>query len=143
MEANGAVDGSELKERRLGKAQASLERRKDRLTAACLDEVFSLDRYGTAMKKIEAELSEMERRLGEIDSIRNRGGREAERLQRVESFCSEIALGLKTIDEDGKRRLMELLVERIDVEPDDKLMVHMVIPSEPAKLVQKNLATQV
>ncbi|MCH7641692.1 MAG: recombinase family protein [Chloroflexi bacterium] len=130
LEAKGVSDGAEMEEQRLRSSTKSLERRKDRLTEAYLDEVLDLDRYGAEMKTIEAEVSELDRQLAAIESNRTSSAAEAESLQRVESFCSEVAQGLRTMDDDGKRRLMELLVERIDIEPEDKLKVHMVFPPD-------------
>lgn len=78
------------------------------------------------MKQLEAEIADLDRELARIASARTRGMVETETLQRVEEFCSEVATGLQAIDDDGKRRLMELLVERIDLGHDDKLKVHLV-----------------
>ena len=128
LDAEDVADGSEMEERRLKSVKRSLERRKDRLTAAYTAEVLDLPRYGAGMKKLDAETVDLDRQLARIDSLRARGVLEAKSLQRVEEFRSEVAKGLQTIDDDGKRRLMELLVERIDLEPEDRLKVHMVIP---------------
>jgi len=141
LEAKGVSDGAEMEEQRLRSSTKSLERRKDRLTAAYLDEVLDLDRYGSEMKMIEAEVSELDRQLASIDSTRASSAAESESLQRVESFCSEVAQGLRTMDNDGRRRLMELLVEHIDIEPEDKLKIHMVFPPDAATHEQSKAAT--
>lgn len=124
----------ELKARQgnLREGRAALKRQIDRLTEAYLGEVIPLAEYrrrrGELEKKDEA-LSGQQRQL------------RAQADQRVElagvagsigDFCARVKSGLQGATFEQRRRLVELLIDRVIVTDEEEVEIRYVIPTEPS-----------
>ena len=130
LESTDASSGLELEEKRLQQGLKTVKRRKDRLTDAYQAEVLDLERFGEGMRKLDAQEKETSRQLLNIEKTRKREVDQADALRQLEVFCSRVSTGLDLLDWSGQRQLLELLVERIDLTPDDGIKVQMVIAPE-------------
>jgi hypothetical protein len=95
---------------------------------AYLGEVLDLDQYQSESEMVKTERAEIERQLNHFEQANKQAIQQSETLAGLEDFCSQISSGIDKLDPDGRRRLVELLVEQIDLEPDDKIRIHLVIP---------------
>ena len=128
MNAEKAVDGTELEEKRLKRLLGDIQRRDKRLLAAYLAEALDLDLYKSESESVKIERTEIERQLNRLEHARNQTIQQIEALAGLKDFCGEVSSGIDKLDPDSRRRLVELLVEQIDIEPDDKIRIHLVMP---------------
>ncbi|MDG3007353.1 recombinase family protein [Paludisphaera sp. Pla2] len=113
---------------RLRQGKASLSGQLDRLTEAYLGGVVPLEEYRRRRGELESRqqtLAEQEARLaGESERLDEVVGMAAT----LEAFCGRIAAGLETATFDGKRQLVELLVDRVVV-TGDEVEIRYVLPT--------------
>ncbi|KAJ3064587.1 hypothetical protein HK102_008167 [Quaeritorhiza haematococci] len=113
---------------RLRQGKASLSGQLERLPAAYLGGVVPLEEYRRRRGEMESRrqtLAEQEARLaGESERLDEVVGMAAT----LESFCGRIAAGLETATFDGKRQLVELLVDRVVV-TGDEVEIRYVLPT--------------
>jgi len=128
METENAVDGTKLEAKRLKRMIDDVQRRDKRLLDAYLAEALDLDLYKSESEKVKIERSEIERQLNRLEQLRKQAIQQVEALAGLNDFCGEVSSGIGKLDPDGRRRLVELLVEQIDLERDDKIRIHLVIP---------------
>lgn len=115
---------------RLRQGKASLAQQLERLTEAYLGGVIPLPEYERRNAEIgarDASLAEQERRLsGEADRLNETLGLAAS----LEAFCERVSTGLETATFDQKRRLVELLIDRVVV-TGDEIEIRYVFPTSP------------
>ena len=124
-ETDGDLDGSIKKQLR------ALKRREDRLVEAYSAEAVSLDQLKEAMGKIRAERAELERQLAAAERRRDERESLESSVGRIEEFCRTVGAGLRKLDFDGKRKLLELLVDGIELTGGGRVLVHTVMPPMP------------
>ena len=135
MKTENAVDGTELEAKRLKRMIDDVQRRDKRLLDAYLAEALDLNDYKSESEKVKIERTEIERQLNRVEQTRKHAVQQIETLAGLEDFCNQVSSGIDKLDPDGRRRLVELLVEQIDLEPDDRIRIHLVIPpNSPMKI---------
>lgn len=122
----------ELKARQenLREGQAGLGRQLDRLTEAYLGEVIPLAEYRRRRGDLEQRdqaLAAQERQLeAEVDQRTELAGVTGS----MEDFCGRVRAGLDGATFEQRRRLVELLVDRVIV-TDEEVEIRYVIPTSP------------
>src|SRR5215216_3183553 len=123
----------ELQARRenLRKGQKSLEHQLNRLTEAYLSEVIPLSEY----KRRRGELEQRKDALaGQEQQLRMKVDRQAEvsgMVGSIEEYCQRVGEGLATANFEQKRKLIELLVDRVVV-ANGEVEIRYAIPTGPA-----------
>jgi len=111
----------------LRKAQATLDRQLERLTEAYLAEIVGLDEYKRRRQDLEerhATLVLQEQQLeGQVTHRHELVGM----IQSMEAFCARVAQGLAAATFAQRRQLVELLIDRVVVHPDD-IEIRYVLP---------------
>ena len=129
---SGAWLPQELQARRenLRKGQVALQKQLDRLTEAYLGEVIPLAEYQRRRKDLEQRqkgLTEQELQLThQVDRQKELAGMQAF----VEVFSQRIRTGLENANFDQKRKLVEVLIDRVVVK-DGEVEIRYVIPLTP------------
>jgi site-specific DNA recombinase len=122
----------ELQARRenLRKGQVSIENQIERLTEAYMSGVIPLSEYGRRRIELEQNsrgLEEQRQRLkDQVASQEEVAGLVAS----AEDFCRRVESGLATATFEQKRKLIELLIDRVVV-TDDNVEIRYVIPTSP------------
>ena len=122
----------ELKARRenLRQGRASLGRQLDRLTEAYLAEVIPLAEYQRRRRDLEQRdeaLAAQEQQLAaETDQRMELAGV----ADSIEEFCARVRSGLEGASFEQRRKLVELLVDRVVV-TDEDVEIRYVIPTTP------------
>ena len=128
MSAENAGSGTELEIKRLKRMIDDIRRREKRLLDAYVAEALVLDLYKSESEKVRTGRTEIERQLNHLEHARNQAIQQSAEVAGIKEFCDKISSGIDRLDPDGRRRLVELLVEQIDLESDDKIRIHLVIP---------------
>ena len=115
-------------EKSITRQLAAVKRREDRLVEAYSAEAVTLEQLKESMAKLRAERAELQRELAAIGDRRTRMKSLDASVQRIEEFCRTVGAGLDGLDFDGRRRLLELLVDRIDLAEGGSIVVHTVMP---------------
>ena len=115
----------------LRQGRAALGRQLDRLTEAYLGEVIPLAEYQRRRKDLEQReeaLSSQERRLQ---------GQGRQRMElagvadSIEDFCERVSAGLAEATFEQRRKLVELLIDRVIV-TGEEVEIRYVIPTDPS-----------
>jgi len=120
----------ELQARRasLRKARVGLEQQLERLTAAYLGGVIKLEEYERRRREIEAKAEAFHSQEGELEQQVERRNELGGMVGRVEDYCRRIGEGLAGASFEQKRRLIELLIDRVIV-TETEVEVRYVIPT--------------
>jgi site-specific DNA recombinase len=113
----------ELKARQknLGEGRAALKRQLERLTEAYLGEVIPLAEYRRRRGELERKGEALEGRQRRLTGVAGS----------VEDFCARVRSGLADVTFEQRRRLVELLIDRVIV-TDDEVEIRYVIPTDPS-----------
>ena len=131
LEQENVTDATELEQARLEKGLRDVKKRKDRLTEAYLDEVIELDLFDARMKLLRAEAKETERRLELVTAEMSRTRHQREALDGLNEFSTAVAEGIDSLEFAGRRRILELLVEKVEITENMRsVTVHLVIPPQ-------------
>jgi site-specific DNA recombinase len=123
----------ELQARRenLRRGQVAWQTQLDRLTEAYLNGVIPLAEY-------QRRRSELEKKLQGLEDLENQLTRRVDRhnelaglVTPIEDFCQRIQVGLENANFEQKRKLVELLIDRVIVKDED-VEIRYVIPTSPA-----------
>jgi site-specific DNA recombinase len=123
----------ELQARRenLHHGRASLHHQIDRLTEAYLHNVIPLPEYERRRRELEHKdqaLADQEQQLtGQAERHRELAGL----ATAIEGFCARVQAGLTQATFEQKRRLVELLIDRVVV-TDEEVEIRYVIPTHPS-----------
>jgi site-specific DNA recombinase len=126
----GAWLPQELQARRenLRRGQAALQTQLDRLTDAYLNGIIPLAEYQRRRDDLEGKrqgMEDLEKQLShQVDRRNELAGLSAS----IQAFCDRISLGLENANFDQKRKLVELLVDRVIV-TDGDVEIRYVIPT--------------
>jgi site-specific DNA recombinase len=123
----------ELKARQenLRQGRASLSRQLERLTEAYLGEVIPLAEYQRRRKDIEGRDEALAGQEGQLRGQSQHHMELAGIAGRVEDFCERVRLGLANADFEQRRKLVELLIDRVIVS-DEEVEIRYVIPTDPS-----------
>jgi site-specific DNA recombinase len=120
----------ELQARRenLRRGQVSLEQQLDRLTQAYLSGIIPLIEYQRRRQEIEQRQQSLQNQANQLSSQVNRYHELAGLVNNTKDFCQRIQAGLINATFEQKRKLVELLIDRVVV-IDEKVEIRYVIPT--------------
>ena len=112
----------------LRKARAGLEQQVERLTEAYLGGVIKLEEYERRRREIESRTEAFQSQERELEQQVGRRHELAGAVGRVEDYCRRIEDSLAGAPFEQRRRLVELLIDRVIV-TDAEVEVRYVIPT--------------
>jgi site-specific DNA recombinase len=122
----------ELQGRReaLRKARVSVAHQIERLTEAYLEQVVSLGEYRCRRRELEERQEAMMAQARQLEASRDHQLELGTIAQGIESFCQRVQQGLEQATCEQKRRLVELLIDRVVV-TQENVEIRSVIPTSP------------
>ncbi len=122
----------ELQARRenLRKGRASLAQQLDRLTEAYLQGVIPLSEYERRRRELEQRDRALAEQDGQLSAQTARHKEIAGLAVGIEEFCARVRTGLDNASFDHKRRLVELLIDRVIV-TDTEVEIRYAVPTHP------------
>jgi site-specific DNA recombinase len=122
----------ELQARRenLRRGQVALQNQLDRLTDAYLNGIIPLPEYQRRRTDLEQKHQGLEEQARQIGQQVNRQDELAHLCTSVEGFCCRVQTGLVHATFEQKRKLVELLIDRVVV-TDGEVEIRYVIPTSP------------
>jgi len=123
----------ELQARRenLRKARTAISQQIGRLTDAYLHEVIPLAEYERRRRELEDKDQSIAKQETQLDREAANQTALAVPCVGLEEFCKRIQAGLDNATFEQRRRLVELLIDRVIVN-DEEVEIHYVIPTIPA-----------
>jgi site-specific DNA recombinase len=123
----------ELKARQknLGEGRAALKRQLERLTEAYLGEVIPLAEYRRRRQELERKDEALESQQRQLQAQANQRMELAGVAGSVEDFCAGVRSGLAEATFEQRRRLVELLIDRVIV-TEEEVEIRYVIPTDPS-----------
>ena len=123
----------ELQARRenLRRGQVALQNQLDRLTDAYLNGIIPLPEYQRRRADLEQKRQGLEEQAQQIGQQANRQEELAHLCTSVEGFCGRVQTGLVYATFEQKRKLVELLVDRVVV-TDGDVEIRYVVPTNPS-----------
>jgi len=120
----------ELRARRtsLRKARVSLEQQLERLTEAYMGGVIRLEEYARRRRELEEKTEAFESRERELGQQTDRRAELSGMVSRVEDYCRRVSEALAGASFEQKRRLVELLIDRVIV-TEAEVEIRYVIPT--------------
>jgi site-specific DNA recombinase len=120
----------ELRARRasLRRARVSVEQQLERLTEAYLGGVIRLEEYERRRREIEARAEAFQSQERELEQQVERRNELSGMVGGVEDYCRRVSEGLASATFEQKRRLVELLVDRVIVS-EAEVEIRYVIPT--------------
>jgi site-specific DNA recombinase len=112
----------------LRRGKASLTQQLDRLTEAYLAGVVLLEEYRRRRSDLERRLQVLEQQQCQLVAQVDRRQELAGLSRSIEDFCERIRTGLQQATFDQKRKLVELLIDRVIVS-DGEVEVRYVMPT--------------
>lgn len=120
----------QARRRNLQRACTSLSNQLERLTEAYLAEVMSLQEYQRRRHDLEQRLQSLDQQHHELEAQANHQIELAGLAQHIEDFCRRVQVGLAEATFEHKRKLVELLIDRVVV-TNDTVEIRYVIPTSP------------
>ena len=123
----------ELEARRenLREGRAALKRQLERLTEAYLGEVIPLAEYRRRRQELEQKDEALEGQQRQLQAQADRRMELSGVAGSIEDFCARVQGGLEDATFEQRRRLVELLVDRVIV-TDEEVEIRYVIPTDPS-----------
>jgi site-specific DNA recombinase len=123
----------ELKARQenLREGRAALKRQLNRLTEAYLGEVIPLAEYGRRRQDLEQKDAALEGQQRQLQAQADQRMELAGVASSIEDFCARVRGGLADATFEQRRRLVELLIDRVIV-TDEEVEIRYVIPTDPS-----------
>ena len=120
----------EMRARRasLRRARASLEQQLERLTEAYMGGVIRLEEYARRRRELEEKTDAFKSQELELEQQAERRNELKEMVSRVEDYCRRVSEVLADANFEQKRRLIELLIDRVIV-TEEEIDVRYVIPT--------------
>ena len=118
--------GEAVESKRLEEHLRQLERQRQRLVDAFQAGALKIEELRARGTRIETERGETERRLGELQALRERKARGEEVFHEVETFCRKLRNGLDQLTLEEKQRVVKLLVERVVVKGTAVTVEHII-----------------
>ena len=120
----------EMRARRvsLRKARVSLEQQLERLTEAYMGGVIRLEEYARRRRELEEKTAAFESQERELEQQADRRMELSGMVSRVEDYCRRVSETLASANFEQKRRLIELLIDRVIV-TEAEVEIRYVIPT--------------
>ena len=122
----------ELKARlaNVGKAIAHTERQRERLLEAYLGGVLELAEFERKRKELESRADALLAQERQLEASARERAELAAIADSIEEFCERVRAGLADATFEQKRRLVELLIDRVIVN-DEEVEIRYVVPTSP------------
>ena len=122
----------ELKARleNVGKALAHTERQRERLLEAYLGGVLELAEFERKRKELEGRTDALLAQERQLEASARERTELAGIADSIERFCEQVRAGLAEATFEQKRRLVELLIDRVIV-TDEEVEIRYVVPTSP------------
>jgi site-specific DNA recombinase len=122
----------ELKARlqNIGKAIAHTERQRERLLEAYLGGVLELAEFERKRKELEGRTEALLAQERQLEASARERTELAQIADSIERFCEQVREGLAEATFEQKRRLVELLIDRVIVS-DEEVEIRYVVPTSP------------
>ncbi len=120
-----------MRQENLRQGRAALGRQLERLTEAYLGEVIPLAEYRRRREDLEGKDEAL---AAQEEQLRARSHQHMELAGiagSVEDFCQRVRVGLAGATFEQRRRLVELLIDRVIVS-DEEVEIRYVIPTDPS-----------
>jgi site-specific DNA recombinase len=114
----------------LRKGRVSLDTQIDRLTQAYLATIIPLEEYQRRRKSLEEQIQALEAQITQLEAQVDRQAEVAGLASSIAAFCQRVQAGLAHATFEQKRRVVELLIDRVVV-TDDNVEIRYVIPTHP------------
>jgi site-specific DNA recombinase len=108
-----------------------LKRQLDRLTEAYLGEVIPLAEYRRRRQDLEQKDAALEGQQQQLQAQADHRMELAGVASSIEDFCARVRGGLADATFEQRRRLVELLIDRVIV-TDEEVEIRYVIPTDPS-----------
>ena len=130
--ARGEWLPQELKARleNVGKAIAHTERQRERLLEAYLGGVLELAEFERKRKELESRADALLAQERQLEASARERTELAAIADSIEEFCERVRAGLADATFEQKRRLVELLIDRVIVN-DEEVEIRYVVPTSP------------
>jgi site-specific DNA recombinase len=122
----------ELKARleNVGKALAHTERQRERLLEAYLGGALELAEFERKRTELESRAEALLAQERQLESSARERAQLATIADSIEEFCERVRVGLADATFEQKRRLVELLIDRVIV-TDEEVEIRYVVPTSP------------
>jgi len=114
----------------LRKGRVTLETQIDRLTQAYLADIIPLAEYQRRRRALEEKMQVLDTQSTQLAAQVDRQAEVTGLMTSIEAFCQRVQAGLHGATCEQKRRLMELLLDRVVV-TDGEVEIRYVIPMHP------------
>jgi site-specific DNA recombinase len=114
----------------LRKGRVTLETQMDRLTQAYLADIIPLAEYQRRRRALEEKMQVLDTQSPQLAAQVDRQAEVTGLMTSIEAFCQRVQAGLHGATCEQKRRLMELLLDRVVV-TDGEVEIRYVIPMHP------------
>jgi site-specific DNA recombinase len=114
----------------VGKALAHTERQRERLLDAYLGGVLELAEFGRKRKELEGRTEALLVQERQLQASAQERTELAGIADSIEGFCGQVRAGLVDATFEQKRRLVELLIDRVIVS-DEEVEIRYVVPTSP------------
>ena len=113
--------------RHLEQARQKVERQVERLVDAFTAEVLTLEELKTRRVGLQERIRILTQQERELRQQQHQQVRLTELSSNIEDLCQAIRLGLQTLDFAGRRRIIELLIDRV-ILSQDEIEIRYAIP---------------
>jgi site-specific DNA recombinase len=114
----------------LRKGRANLDTQMDRLTQAYLAAIIPLEEYQRRRRSLEERIQALETQMTQLEAQVDRRAEVVGLVSSIEAFCQRVQASLTHATFEQKRRLVELLIDRVIV-TDEDVEIRYVIPTHP------------
>jgi site-specific DNA recombinase len=114
----------------LRKWRGHLDTQLDRLTQAYLAAIIPLEEYQRRRGSLEEKIQALEAQISQSEAQVDRQVEVAGLANSIAAFCQRVQAGLANATFEQKRRLVELLIDRVVV-TNDEVEIRYVMPTHP------------
>ncbi len=116
----------------LRKGRGNLDTQVDRLTQAYLAGILPLEEYQRQRRSLEENIQALDIQMTQLEAQVDRHAEVAGLASSIDAFCQRVQVSLTNATFEQKRRLVELLIDRVIV-TDDEVEIRSVIPTHPRR----------
>jgi site-specific DNA recombinase len=116
----------------LRKGRANLDTQMDRPTQAYLAAIIPLEEYQRRRRSLEESIQALETQMTQLEAHVDRRAEVVGLVSSIEAFCQRVQASLTNATFEQKRRLVELLIDRVIV-TDEDVEIRYVIPTHPRR----------
>ena len=114
----------------VGKALAHSERQRERLLEAYLGGVLELTEFERKRKELEGRTDALLAQERQLEASARERTELAGIADSIEGFCERVRAGLANATFEQRRRLVELLIDRV-IFTDEEVEIRYVVPTSP------------